>query len=178
MEPRSTSRGLSGRIEAELLDEDNELAESLRPRFEQIRKIEVDVEQSRFILSKSSMKWRRAWPWVMVFLAPLLLFPDAWLSDGVVSADDHLSVHHWPSKMAGKAMFDIPIWRIRRFICSTESPGGTGSERLRNSAVEPRYLRGAPSLANGRVHGWGHLLPGFACSLPRIWLRTWVWPGY
>ena len=48
---RSTPRGLSGRIEAELLDEDNEFAGEFTAKIKADScKIEVDAEQSYFIL--------------------------------------------------------------------------------------------------------------------------------
>ena len=96
------------------------------------------------------MKWRHVWPWVMLVMAPFWLFPDAWLSDGVVSADDHLSVHPAFQETAGGAVrhphLSDPALQFAALRARVVHDLKQGEVPLWN----PDLYGGAPLLADGQ----------------------------
>ncbi|MCK6507034.1 YfhO family protein [Myxococcota bacterium] len=84
---------------------------------------------------------------LLALLLPALLFPEAWLAGGVVSADDHLSVH---SAFAATS--------------EEEAPGGVRHPHLSDPALQfaALRLRTVQGLAAGRAPLWNPDLFGGA----------------
>ena len=128
---------------------------------------------------------RRWLPLLLVLLAPCLLFPGALPGPRVVSADDHLSVHHAFQEVAGGSVrhpaLSDPALQFAALRASVVASLRTGGTPLWN----PDIFGGAPLLADmqsmaGSPVTWIHVFvpwPDVAQDLGVAWVLWWTGLG-
>lgn len=124
------------------------------------------------------------WPWLLLLLVPVALFPGAIPGPAVVSADDHLSVHHaFQSKAGGHVRhphLSDPALQFKALRKAVMDALQQGEVPLWNSSI----WTGAPLLGDaqsmvGSPVTWIHfLLPShLAADVSVAWLLIWVGLG-
>ena len=124
------------------------------------------------------------WPWLLLLLIPMVMFPGAIPGDKVVSADDHLSVHHAFQTEAGGRVrhphLSDPALQFKALREAVRVSVSHGEIPLWNHSI----WAGAPLLGDaqsmvGSPVTWIHLmLPAdWAQDLAVIWLLLWIGLG-
>ena len=124
------------------------------------------------------------WPWLLLFLVPMVLFPGAIPGPQVVSADDHLSVHHAFQTEAGGHIrhphLSDPALQFKALRKAVEMSIKNGEAPLWN----PSIWAGAPLIGDaqsmvGSPVTWFHLLlsDDLAADTAVTWLLLWIGLG-
>lgn len=124
------------------------------------------------------------WPLLLLLLIPVLMFPGAIPGERVVSADDHLSVHHAYQTEAGGRVrhphLSDPALQFKSLRVAIEDSVTVGEIPFWNPAI----WAGAPLLGDaqsmvGSPVTWIHLLlpPHIAPDVSVAWLLLWVGLG-
>jgi hypothetical protein len=124
------------------------------------------------------------WPWLLLLVVPIVLFPGALPGPQVVSADDHLSVHHAFQTEAGGHIrhphLSDPALQFKALRRAVEMAIEEGEAPLWN----PTIWAGAPLLGDaqsmvGSPVTWFHLLlsDDLAADVAVVWLLLWVGLG-
>ncbi len=126
----------------------------------------------------------RLWPLLLLFLIPVAMFPGAIPGNRVVSADDHLSVHHAFQTEAGGRVrhphLSDPALQFKALRQAVRASVNAGEAPLWN----PMIWAGAPLLGEaqsmvGSPVTWIHLLlpEHLAQDAAIVWLLLWVGLG-
>jgi hypothetical protein len=124
------------------------------------------------------------WPWLLLLVVPMVLFPGALPGPQVVSADDHLSVHHAFQTEAGGHIrhphLSDPALQFKALRKAVEMAIQDGEAPLWN----PTIWAGAPLIGDaqsmvGSPVTWLHLLlsDDLAADAAVVWLLLWIGLG-
>lgn len=127
---------------------------------------------------------RHILPWLLLLLVPVLMFPGAIPGSRVVSADDHLSVHHVFQTDAGGRVrhphLSDPALQFKALRSVVKASVAAGDAPLWN----PTIYAGAPLLGDaqsmvGSPVTWLHLMfeEDTAADLAVAWLLLWIGLG-